>query len=70
MQIWRCLHILKIITSPADHLILVHHDDPMKEYSHDLHAKNALIEAQNRNWITVSMKDDFKIIYPNMDTTN
>jgi hypothetical protein len=42
----------------------------MKEYSYDLHAKNALIEAQNRNWITVSMKDDFKIIYPNMDTTN
>ena len=38
--------------------ILVHHDDAMREYSYDTHAKNARIEAQNRNWITVSMKDD------------
>ena len=50
--------------------ILVHHDDAMREYSYDTHAENALIEAQNLNWITVSMKDDFKVIYPNMDTTN
>ena len=67
---------LEMLTYTEDNIIpgrslqiLVHHDDAMREYSYDTHAKNALIEAQNRNWITVSMKDDFKIIYPNMDTT-
>jgi phosphoglycolate phosphatase-like HAD superfamily hydrolase len=49
--------------------ILVHHDDGVREYSYDTRAENVLIEAQRRNWTIVSMKDDFRIIYPNTNST-
>jgi haloacid dehalogenase-like hydrolase len=52
--------------SPGKSLeILVHHDDGEREFSYDTNAENVLKEAQNRNWTTVSMKDDFRILYPN-----
>ena len=50
--------------------ILVHHDDGVREYSYDTQSENVLIEAQGRNWTIVSMKDDFRIIYPNTNSTN
>jgi len=50
--------------------ILVHHDDPVREYSYDKGAENVLKEAQNRNWTVVSMKDDFKEIYPVQNSSN
>ena len=49
--------------------ILVHHDDGVREYSYDTLSENVLIEAQRRNWTIVSMKDDFRIIYPNTNST-
>ena len=49
--------------------ILVHHDDGVREYSYDTLSQNVLIEAQRRNWTIVSMKDDFRIIYPNTNST-
>jgi haloacid dehalogenase-like hydrolase len=56
--------------SPGKSLeILVHHDDGVREYSYDTQAENVLIEAQRRNWTIVSMKDDFRIIYPNTNST-
>ena len=57
--------------SPGKSLeILVHHDDGVREYSYDTGSENVLIEAQRRNWTIVSMKDDFRIIYPNTNSTN
>ena len=50
--------------------ILVHHDDGEREYSYDTHSENVLIEAQRRNWTIVSMRDDFRIIYPNTNGPN
>ena len=50
--------------------ILVHHDDGVREYSYDTLAENMLIEAQRRNWTIVSMKDDFRIIYPDTNSAN
>ncbi len=44
--------------------VLIHHDDPIREYSYDEGAENVLKEAQNRNWTVVDMKDDFREIYP------
>ena len=51
-------------------MVLVHHDDPVREYSYDKGAENVLKEAQNRNWTVVNMKDDFKEIYPNDTNAN
>lgn len=45
--------------------ILVHHNDGVREYSYDTLAENIFKEAQSRNWTIVSMKDDFRIMYPN-----
>lgn len=50
--------------------ILVHHDDGVREYSYDTQSENVLIEAQGRNWTIVSMKDDFRIIYLDTNSTN
>jgi hypothetical protein len=48
--------------------ILVHHDDDVREYSYDKGAEK-ILEAQNRNWNVVSMKDDFLRIYPFKNST-
>lgn len=45
-------------------MILIHHDDAVREYAYDKGAENVLNEAQNRNWTVVDMKEDFKEIYP------
>jgi hypothetical protein len=50
-------------------LLLVHHDDPVREYKYDKGAEKALeVEKQNNNdnsnRTIVSMKEDWKNIYP------
>jgi phosphoglycolate phosphatase-like HAD superfamily hydrolase len=45
-------------------MVLIHHDDAVREYSYDKGAENVLKEAQNRNWTVIDMKDDFRDIYP------
>jgi phosphoglycolate phosphatase-like HAD superfamily hydrolase len=62
------LQMLKYVDDNNDYgkslEIEVHHDDKIREYSYDTHAENILKEAKNRNWIVVSMANDFKEIYP------
>ena len=43
-------------------MVLIHHDDPIREYSYDEGAENVLMKAQNRNWTIVDMKEDFREI--------
>ncbi|MBO9709533.1 MAG: haloacid dehalogenase-like hydrolase [Caulobacter sp.] len=48
--------------------ILVHHDDAAREYAYDRASKvgkldKALDEAKARNWIVVSMKADWKVVF-------
>jgi phosphoglycolate phosphatase-like HAD superfamily hydrolase len=51
-------------------MLLVHHDDAKREYAYGPDSKvgtftNALMdEAKSRHWIVVSMKDDWKTIFP------
>jgi phosphoserine phosphatase len=45
-------------------ILLVHHDDPLREYSYDKKAEKVLEESKRNNWNIISMKDDFKDIYP------
>ena len=44
--------------------ILIHHDDPIREFSYDKGAEKVLEESKKRNWNIVSMKDDFVTIFP------
>jgi hypothetical protein len=44
--------------------ILIHHDDPIREFSYDKGAEKVLEESKERNWNIVSMKDDFVTIFP------
>lgn len=44
--------------------ILIHHDDPKREFSYDKGAEKVLEESKKRNWNIVSMKDDFATIFP------
>jgi hypothetical protein len=44
--------------------ILIHHDDPIREFSYDKGAEKVLEDAKKRNWNIVSMKDDFATIFP------
>lgn len=50
-------------------ILLVHHDDPLREYSYDKKAENVLEESKRNNWNIISMKDDFKEIYPKENGT-
>ena len=48
--------------------VLVHHDDAAREYAYDRKSPigkldGGLDEAQRRNWLVVSMKDDWRAIY-------
>jgi hypothetical protein len=50
-------------------MLLVHHDDAEREYAYDRQShvgqlNTALGEAQRRNWVVVSMKDDWQRIFP------
>ena len=49
--------------------VIVHHDDMEREYAYDRESRigrldKALDEAKARKWIVVSMKDDWKRIFP------
>ena len=46
--------------------ILIHHDDPIREFSYDKGAEKVLEDAKKRNWNIVNMKDDFAIIFPSV----
>jgi hypothetical protein len=50
-------------------ILLVHHDDAEREYAYDRQShvgelNTVLDEAQRRNWVVVSMKDDWQRIFP------
>jgi phosphoglycolate phosphatase-like HAD superfamily hydrolase len=44
--------------------LLVHHDDPEREYAYDEGAEKALQLASKEGWLVVSMKNDWKTIFP------
>jgi hypothetical protein len=49
--------------------LIVHHTDEKREYAYDYPSrvgqlKRALEEAPKRGWVVVSMKDDWKTIFP------
>ncbi|WP_322032873.1 HAD family hydrolase [Paraburkholderia sp. J76] len=49
--------------------LLLHHDDAAREFDYDRHAGSASLdkawdEARQRGWIVVSMKQDWKTVYP------
>ena len=49
--------------------LLVHHDDATREFAYDRQSKLARLdkawdEANTDGWTVVSMKDDWKTIYP------
>jgi hypothetical protein len=46
--------------------LLIHHDDPLREFSYDKGAEKVLEEAKKRNWNVASMKDDFGTIFPSV----
>jgi phosphoglycolate phosphatase-like HAD superfamily hydrolase len=50
-------------------ILLVHHDDPLREYSYDKKAENVLEESKRNNWNIINMIDDFKEIYPKENGT-
>lgn len=50
--------------------LLVHHDDPVREYAYDTDSKigtfskSLFTQAADKKWIVVSMKNDWKVIFP------
>ncbi len=50
--------------------VLIHHDDPVREYAYGADSKvgtfsDALMqEASKKNWVVVSMKNDWKAVFP------
>lgn len=51
-------------------MLLVHHDDAKREYAYDANSKvgtfsaSLMQEAQKNQWQVISMKDDWKVIFP------
>jgi phosphoglycolate phosphatase-like HAD superfamily hydrolase len=48
--------------------LIVHHTDSVREYKYDLktlsgHLETALVEAKEKNWLVVDMKNDFNRIF-------
>ena len=43
--------------------LLVHHDDPEREYAYDDGTEKALQLAPKAGWIVVSMKNDWKTVF-------
>jgi phosphoserine phosphatase len=43
--------------------LLIHHDDPDREFAYDAGAEHALAEAAKQGWTVVSMKDDFATVF-------
>lgn len=48
---------------PSLRLLLLH-DDPEREFGYTSGAEKALDEAGRRRWTVISMKNDFKIVFP------
>ena len=44
--------------------LLVHHDDAEREYAYDAGAEKALRLAGERGWTVISMKDNFRAMFP------
>jgi hypothetical protein len=44
--------------------LLLQHDDPKREYAYTGGAERALKLTQERNWTVISMKHDFKTVFP------
>lgn len=44
--------------------ILVDHDDAAREYQYTKGAEKALARAAERNWVTVSVRNDWSLVYP------
>ena len=44
--------------------LLLHHDDSEREYSYTKGTEKALILAKENDWTVISMKEDFKRIFP------
>jgi len=52
--------------------LIVHHDDGVREYAYDRHSAvgrldKAWDQAKERGWVVVSMKNDWKTIFPPLD---
>jgi hypothetical protein len=50
-------------------MLLLHHDDEEREWAYDRQSRigrldKAWDEAKQRGWTIVSMRDDFKQVYP------
>lgn len=43
--------------------LLLHHDDAKREYAYDEGSKKTLQMAEERGWIVISMKDDWKTVF-------
>ncbi|MEN8246935.1 MAG: HAD family hydrolase [Thermodesulfobacteriota bacterium] len=48
-------------------MLLVHHDDAEREFDYDKGTEKALDAAAEKGWTVVSMKEDFKKMYPFSD---
>jgi phosphoserine phosphatase len=58
-------------SSPGKKLmLLVHHDDPVREYAYDTQSHigtfstSLFNEAEKNHWLIISMKNDWKVIFP------
>jgi len=60
------IHMLKYATGHRGLTLglLVHHDDAEREYAYDEGAEKALQLASRSGWVVVSMKDDWKEVFP------
>lgn len=52
--------------------VLIHHDDPQREYAYDRQSHvgkldQALDLAGDRGWLVVSMRDDWRTVFPNAE---
>ncbi len=45
-------------------LMLIHHDDANREFAYDKGTEKALKAAREQGWMVVSMKNDFKVVFP------
>jgi phosphoserine phosphatase len=43
--------------------VLINHDDAEREFAYDMMAKKAKVAAPEKDWVMVSMKDDFRRVF-------
>jgi phosphoserine phosphatase len=60
------IHMLKYATGQEGSTLglLVHHDDAEREYAYDAGSEKALAVAATAGWTVVSMRDDWKVVFP------